>query len=151
MRAHGTHILWNWSHGVDRADFLSNALDVGQVAAEVVRIHIWYARIRQIIVYRSARSSSIHCFHSHHHTTTQSINNLTNQQHFQTPITQPNSIKMKFSLAIAASMAASTMATPIFGKHWTEKWGHKWGNNKDEGMSSRPCDQESLHQTASPS
>lgn len=31
----GTHILWNQSHGGGRADILSNALDVGQVATGV--------------------------------------------------------------------------------------------------------------------
>merc|ERR1712137_720277 len=50
------------------------------------------------------------------------------------PIAQPtnrlihqttNSVNMKFTLAVAASMAATTMANPILGKHWGQKWGHK--------------------------
>lgn len=134
----GTQTLWNTSHGVDRADFLSNALDVRQVVVGVVGIHIWYALIWQTIVYRSARSPSTDEFSSHHHTTTQQLNQPTNQQSF--PIfyhsIKTNTTSMKFSLAIAATMAAATMASPTWGKDWSEKWGEKWGNNKDQSTSS---------------
>merc|ERR1712137_720923 len=61
------------------------------------------------------------------------------------PIAQPtnrlihqttNSVNMKFTLAVAASMAATTMANPILGKHWGQRWGH----NKAEVAESSPFD-----------
>jgi hypothetical protein len=66
---------------------LSNALDVRQVVVGVASIHIWYARIWQIIVYRSVRSSSIDQLFFHHHTTIQQLNQPSNNR-FQSSITQ---------------------------------------------------------------
>jgi hypothetical protein len=66
------------------------------------------------------------------HSNKQQVNHINT---FPTPNPATPTTKMKFTLAIAASMVASAAATPIWGKHW----GEKWGSNKDDSESPEPA------------